>query len=68
MSSRLICPHCKAEITDSIGTSIEEYGYSDKSGCFYGTEYGDIFSHYCRECGKDLPQKIVDKFFEEDNG
>ena len=63
--SKLICPHCGKEITDRIGTAVEEYGYSDKDGVFYGNEYGDTLYHWCYECGEKLPQEIVDKFYEE---
>ena len=70
MSSKLVCPHCGAEINSRIGTKVEEYGYSEMDGTYWGQEYGDTVSHFCYECGKDLPQDIVDKFFEkgENNG
>lgn len=71
MSSKLVCPHCKAEITDRIGTAVEEFGYENPAGEYFGEEYGDTLYHYCLECGKELNREITDKFFgyeEKENG
>ena len=65
--AKLICPNCKREIGDEIGTAVQEFGYSKPSGEYFGKEYGDTLYHYCLNCGKELPNDITRKFFGEDD-
>lgn len=61
--SEIKCPNCKRILENwDVCVKVEAYGYINRGGETDIRDFGDIELFYCSNCGKELPEKVVDEY------
>lgn len=63
MSKQIKCPACKKVLENwDVCIEVEAFGYVNRGGETEVKEYGNIKHFYCANCGRELPEKVVNEY------